>query len=87
MNGGSAALERWFARAPVSEWADVHEAMLAIQDDTWAQTYRHLDDVTNPSAVIMFIRPDLVLVWRVIREYPDYWRPVYLGHPDDNTFE
>lgn len=56
----------------MSEWDDVHEAMLAIQDDTWAEKYRHLDDVTNPNAVIMFVRPDLVLVWRVIQEYPDY---------------
>jgi hypothetical protein len=61
--------------------------MLAIQDDTWAERYRHLDDVTNGNAVIMFIREDLVLVWRVITEYPDYWRAIYLGHPDDTTFE
>ncbi len=83
MNGGGAALERWFSQHPVHEWAEVQEALMSIQEDTWSETYRHLDDVTNPRAVIMFIRDDLVLVWRVLTEYPDYWRPVYLGHPDE----
>lgn len=61
--------------------------MLTIQDGTWQDRYMHLDEVSVPGGVIMFIRPDLVLVWRVITEYPDYWRPLYLGDPDDTTFE
>jgi len=82
MNGGGDVLDRWFSKHPVEEWAVVVGALMAVQDDTWAERYRHLDDVTDPRAVIMFVRDDLVLVWRVITEYPDYWRPLYLGHPD-----
>jgi hypothetical protein len=87
MNGGSAVLERWFARHPVEAWAEVEQALFAIANGTWADRYYHLDEVTVPGGVIMFIRPDLVLVWREITEYPDYFRPLYLGHPDDTTFE
>ncbi len=63
----------------------VAEALLAIQDDSWAHKYRHVDDVTNPNAVIMFVEDELVLVWRVIAEYPDWYRVIFLGHPDDQA--
>ncbi len=59
---------------------------MAIQDDSWGHRYEHLDDVTDRRGVIMLIRPDLVLVWRVLPEYPDWFRVVYLGSPDDYGF-
>lgn len=64
----------------------MHEALLAIQDDTWAERYEHFDDVTNANAVIMLVEPGLVIVWRVITEYPDYFRVIFVGDPDDYTF-
>lgn len=60
----------------------VGEALMCIQEGSWASHYRHLDDVTNPYAVIMFLRPDLVMVWRILTEYPEYFRVVWIGSPD-----
>lgn len=39
----------------------------------------HLDDVTRKYAVIMHVRGDLVIVWRVVTEYPDWFRVIYIG--------
>lgn len=54
---------------------------MAIQDNSWSERYAHLDDVTRRSAVIMFVRQDLVIVWRTIAEYPDWFRVIFIGDP------
>jgi hypothetical protein len=81
---GWSALERWFAENPPERWHVVEAALAAIQDDSWGEKYRHLDDVTDPTAVVMLLdeEDDLVLVWRVIAQYPDYFRVIYLGQLD-----
>lgn len=54
---------------------------MAIQNNTWVEKYAHLDDVTRKATVIMFVRDDLVVVWRPILEYPDWFRVIYIGDP------
>ncbi len=83
---GWASVERGLARLDATAQYEVVEALMAIQDDSWPDRYEHLDDVTDRRAVIMIVRPDLVLVWRVLAEYPDWFRVVYLGSPDDYEF-
>lgn len=80
---GGAALARWFETHPVEEWPKVEAALMAVQDDSWAEKYRHLDEVTTRQGVVMLIEPGLVMVWRPIYEYPDWFRVIYVGDPDD----
>lgn len=54
---------------------------MAIQDGSWTDIYDHLDEVTRRGAVIMFVREDLVITWRTITEYPDWYRVLYIGDP------
>lgn len=54
--------------------------------DDWQEKYRHVDDVTCRDAVVMFIGERTILVWRVIPEYPEWYRVVFLGDPDDYAF-
>lgn len=77
---GWSPVERWLATDPDPDVAaEVVEALMAIQADTWADKYVHLDDVTRKHVVIMYVRGDLVIVWRVITEYPDWFRVIYIG--------
>jgi hypothetical protein len=83
---GFQPIQRWLDRHDPEEWPKVEVALMAIQDGTWGAKYRHVDDVTNPLAVVMYIEPELVIVWRVLKEYPNWFRVIYVGHPDDTTF-
>lgn len=83
---GWAPIGRWFDNHPDEDPSLIEDALMAMQDDTWRDKYQHLDDVTNPRAVVMVIRPDVLMVWRVITEYPNWFRVIFLGDPEDYTF-
>lgn len=77
-------VERWLATEPDQNVAAaVVEALMAIQDGSWTSKYAHLDDLTRRGAVIMYVTNDLVVVWRVITEYPEWYRVVYIGDPPE----
>lgn len=80
---GFRAVERWLDRHPVQEWSKVEEALHSIAEGTWASQYQHLDDVTSPTGYVLLVEPGLVIVWREITEYPDWFRVLFVGHPDD----
>lgn len=77
---GWSTVETWLATDPDHALAnEVVEALMAVQDNTWETKYVHLDDVTRKHAVIMYVREDVVIVWRPITEYPDWFRVIYIG--------
>lgn len=56
---------------------------MSIVDWTWEEKYTHLDDLSHVNGVVLIIEDGLVLVWHPLRDYPNYFRVVYVGHPDD----
>lgn len=78
---GGRSIETYLDAHP-DDFGKICDALMSIQEGSWAGRYRHLDDVTNKFAVIMFIEPTLVIVWRIIVEYPEWFRVIYVGHPD-----
>jgi hypothetical protein len=83
---GWAPVSRWLENHPNEDVGLLERALMAVQDDTWRDKYRHLDDVTDPRAVIMLLRDDVLMVWRVITEYPNYFRVIFVGSPKDYAF-
>ncbi len=82
---GARVLTAWQATAEADTQALVIDALMRIVDGTWVEHYDHLDDLTRRGTVVMWIRPDLVVVWRIITEYPNYFRLVFIGSlPQDD---
>ena len=80
LNGGK-HVEEWLASTSRERHHLVYDALFAIVDGSWAEKYRHWDDLVR-NAIALEISDDEVLVWRRYVEYPDYFRVLYVGKID-----
>lgn len=78
---GGKRIEEWLASTPEERHHLVYDALFAIVDGTWAEKYRHWDDLVR-NGIALELSADEVLVWRRYVEYPDYFRVLYVGKID-----
>jgi len=80
-SGGAEVFAEWAITASARDYYAVAEALLSIQDDSWAERYEWTYDVTKKNVVQLHLRPGLAIIFRIPIEYPGYFEVFRIGPP------
>jgi hypothetical protein len=59
--------------------------LLRIHEHRW-QELEWFEDLTQDQTYVLVLAPQVWMVWRVIKTYPNWFEVLYLGDPDDSTY-